>query len=139
MQAFGLELGALVPTGASGVGSGTSGLSANGIYSADVGPLHADLNVSATRLGSSDTGVSRIQKLWAASLSAPLGSQWGLIGEFSGTAQGGAVSTSQLLVAATCNISRRLVLDAGIAHSLRAGVPDASVFVGLTALGPRLF
>jgi hypothetical protein len=138
-QAFGLELGVSLPTGAAGVGGATAAWSVNGIYSADLGSLHTDLNLAATRIGAPGDGVSRLQKLWAASLSGPLGPRWGLLGEFSGTGQHGAAATSQLLVAATCNVSRRLVLDAGLARSLRSDGAQKSVFIGLTALGPRLF
>jgi len=42
-------------------------------------------------------------------------------------------------MAATYNASKSLALDAGLAQSLRARIPDASVFMGVTVLGPRLF
>jgi hypothetical protein len=138
-QAFGLELGVSLPTGAAAVGDATAAWSVNGIYSADLGVLHTDLNLAATRIGAPDAGVSRLQKLWAASLSGPLGPRWGLLGELSGTGQHGASATSQLLVAATYNASRRLVLDGGFARSLRSDNAQTSIFIGLTALGPRLF
>jgi hypothetical protein len=36
-------------------------------------------------------------------------------------------------------VSRRLVLDAGTAHSLRGGAPVWSVFTGVTWLAERVF
>ena len=121
------------------IGSGKSDYSLNAIYSADLGRLHTDLNVVATRIGAVDPGARRTQMLWAASLSASLSERWGVVGELSGTRQRGVGSTSQLLVAASCNVSKRVSLDAGFARSLRSGVSDRTFFTGVTVLGPRLF
>ena len=138
-RAFGLELGATAPTGRTGLGAKTAALSLNGIYSADLGALHTDLNLVATRFARADPGVARQQLLWAAALSGPLTPRLALTAEFSGTRQPGVGSTTQLLLATSWGVSRALVLDGGIARSLRRGVPDASLFFGLTVLGPRLF
>jgi hypothetical protein len=138
-SAFGLEAGVTLPTGHRGISSGKSDYSLNSIYSADIGSYHTDLNLEATRVGAVDPGVSRAQTLWAASLSKALSDRWGLTGEFSGTNQHGVEATSQFLFAASYGVSKRLVLDAGLARSIRPGAPDRSVFMGLTALGPRLF
>lgn len=62
-----------------------------------------------------------------------------MVGEFSGTRQRGVDGSSQFLLAASCNLSKTLTLDAGFARSLRSGAPDWSFFTGLTVLGPRLF
>ncbi len=138
-SALGLELGTTLPSGTSGISPSSPAYSFNGIYSADIGTWHADANLMATRIGVADAGVSRVQTLWAASLSKSLNGPWGLTGEFSGTNQRGAAGTSQFLLAATYNASKSLALDAGLAQSLRAGTADASVFMGVTVLGPRLF
>ena len=138
-SAFGLELGATLPTGRRGISSGKSDYSLNGIYSADIGAYHTDINLTSTRIGAVDPGTSRAQALWAASLSKSLSDRWGVVGEFSGTRQRGVDGTSQFLVAASYNVSKSLTLDAGFARSLRSGVPDRSFFTGLTLLGPHLF
>ena len=138
-SAFGLEAGATLPTGRRGISSGKSDYSIGGIYSADVGQYHTDINLVFTRIGTVDPGTNRTQTLWAASLSKSLTERWGVVGELSGTHQGGVDSTRQLLFAASYNVSKSLTLDAGLARSLRSGAPDWSVFTGLTVLGPRLF
>ena len=56
-----------------------------------------------------------------------------------GTRQNGTDHNSQLLFAASYNVSKSLVLDAGVARSLRSGVSDGSVFAGLTMLVGKLF
>lgn len=138
-QAFGVELGATLPTGRDGIGSGHSDTSLTGIYSADFGAWHLDANLAATRFGRADPATSRVQALWAAGLSRPLNERWSLAAELSGTRQRGASSSRQLLVAAGYSVSNRLALDIGAARSLRSGVPDWSAFAGLTWLAARLF
>jgi hypothetical protein len=138
-SAFGWELGATMATGRDGISSGTSAYSLNGIYSADMGPWHADLNLLVSRAGNADPGVSRNQWIWASALSRPLMGAWGLTGELSGTRQIGAPETRQFLLATTYGLGRTVVLDIGFSRSLRPGVNDAAAFAGITLLGPRLF
>lgn len=136
-SAFGLEGGVTLPTGNKDVSNGKADYAVNGIYSADLGDYHTDLNLAATRVGAIDAGVGRLQTLWAASLSRPFNDRWGVVGEFSGTRQHGMSATRQFLVAASYNASKSMTLDAGMAHSLRTG--DWSVFWGLTVLAGRVF
>jgi hypothetical protein len=141
-QAFGLEGGVAVPTARQDIGSGSgkADYSINAIYSADFAESwHTDLNLVTTRLGQVDPGAARTQLLWAAALSRALNDQWGVVGELSGTQQRGAAGTSQFLLAASYNVSKRLTLDAGAARSLRSGPPEWSAFTGLTWLAMRLF
>jgi hypothetical protein len=141
-SAFGLEGGVLVPTARSGVslGSGGTDLLLNGIYSTDLpAEMHTDLNLVAIRLGHPDPGASRTQWLWAAALSKALNERWGLTGELAGTQQGGATSSAQFLGAVTFNVSRALVLDAGLAHGIGASSNTRWAFAGLTWLAARLF
>jgi hypothetical protein len=79
--------------------------------------------------------------LWlaAASLSKSLDDHWSLVGEVSGTHRHGVADNGQLLLAASYNVSKRLVLDAGAARSLRAGAPTWSAFTGFTWLAGRVF
>ena len=138
-SAFGLELGATLPTAPAGIGSGKSDTSLTGIYSADLGLCHTDLNLGFTRVGLIAAGEGRVQTLWAASLSRPLNDRWGLVGEFSGTHRAGVPGTGQFLIAASYNFSKALVFDAGVARSTRSNVPDWSAFTGFTWLAARIF
>ena len=138
-SAFGLEGGATLPTGRNGISNGKASYSINGIYSADIGSYHTDLNLVGTRTGAADAGVSRAQVLWATSLSKALNDRWGVVAELSGTHQRGVDSTSQFLLAASYNVSKSITLDAGASRSLRSGAPDWSLFSGITMLVGRLF
>jgi hypothetical protein len=138
-SAFGLEAGVKFPTARPPLGSGKSDASLLGIYSADIGAYHTDLNLGLMRVGAVDPGVSHGQALWAAALSRSFLQRWGAVGELSGTHQHGVHATSQFLLATSYNVSKALTLDAGFAHSLRSGVSDHSLFAGFTVLGPRLF
>ncbi len=140
-SAFGLEGAATVPSSRRGLGSGSGkpDWGVNAIYSADFGAWHTDLNAAAARLGAHDAGTARTQLLGAASLSRALDERWGVVGEVSGTHQRGVESTRQLLVAASYNVSKRLVIDAGAARSLRAGASSWSAFTGFTWLAGRVF
>jgi len=140
-SAFGLEGGATLPSSRHGLGlgSGKPDWALNAIYSADFGAWHTDLNAAATRVGASDAGSARTQWLGAASLSRSLEDHWGVVAELAGTAQHGADGSRQLLVATSYSVSKRLVLDAGAARSLRSGAPVWSAFTGFTWLAARIF
>ena len=132
--AFGLEGGVNLPTAKDGLGSGKADYLLSGIYSANLGAYHTDLNLGATRVGQIDTGESRWQTNWAASLSRSITDRWGVAGEFSGTYRKGMLSTAQFLVAASCNYTKRIVFDAGAAVGLNRASPDWSLFAGVTLL-----
>jgi hypothetical protein len=138
-SAFGLEAAAVLPTARRGLGEGQAAYGVNAIYSADFGRWHTDINLVATRAGEADVGASRLQWLGAAALSTALDERWGVVGEVSGTNQRGVESTRQVLVAASYGVSKRLVLDAGAARSLRSGAPTWSAFTGFTWLAARVF
>jgi hypothetical protein len=138
-HAFGLEAGFTSPTGSQGLSAGHASQSLNGIYSADLGAYHTDLNLMGTRFAVVAHGVGRWQLLWAASLSRNLDERWGWLAELSGTQQHGLASTSQLLAGVTCNVSRRLAWDAGLARRLGSAGPNWTFFTGLTLLAGKLF
>jgi hypothetical protein len=138
-HAFGLEAGATFATGHAGISGEKTAYTVNGIYSADLGDFHTDINLAATRLGVADAGTSRMQALWAASLSWSIDDRWGWVGELSGTHQRGAGSQSQVLGAASYNVSKRLTLDAGLSRSVGAGDRHWSFFTGLTVLTGQVF
>ncbi|USX25286.1 transporter [Oxalobacteraceae bacterium OTU3CINTB1] len=129
--AFGLELGVKLPTAKDSIGSGRSDVVLNGIYSQDMGIVHMDANLNATRLGADEAGSGRIQKGWSASFSAPVSEKWGVTTELSGTHRRGQGNTAQLLVAATYSPTKRLTIDWGVARGLTPASPDWSLFSGI--------
>ena len=137
--AFGLEAGANLPTAKDGLGSGKTDYSVNGIYSADLGHYHMDLNLAPARLGRIDPGQGRWQTTWAGALSRPLNDRWGVVGEFSGTRQSGTPNTAQFLLAGSYNLSKRIVFDAGASRGLNRNSPDWSLFGGVTVLVGRIY
>ena len=129
--AFGLELGVKLPTAKDSIGSGRSDYVLNGIYSQDVGSVHMDANLNATRLGAYEAGSGRSQKGWSASFSAPVSEKWGATTELSGTRRSGQANTAQLLLAATYSPTKRLTIDWGVARGLTSASPDWSLFSGI--------
>jgi hypothetical protein len=139
-SAFGLELGAKLPTARAGLGSGRTDVDLNGIYSSDFAEnWHTDINVVATHTGGVDAGVGHWQKGWATALSRSLNEQWGVVGELSGTAQTGNASTAQALIAASYSVSRAVTLDIGVSRGLSPASGGWSAFSGITFLLAQLF
>jgi hypothetical protein len=138
-SAFGLEFGATLPTGQSGIVSGKADTDINAIYSADFGDWHTDINMTAIYQGAPDAGTSHLQTLWAVALSRPLNDVLGLVGEFSGTHQSGAGSAAQLLFAASYSVAKSLVLDAGVARRVSGGAPTWQAVAGFTWVAVRVF
>ena len=139
-SAFGLELGAAFPTARPGLqtGSGKTDWSLNGIYSADVGQWHGDLNLLNTRLGAKTDGASRLQTLGALAVSHPVSERWTAAGELSGVHQHGAPGTAQFLAALSVAIRHDLVVDFGFAHGLNHASPTWQAFAGVTVVLARL-
>ena len=140
-SAFGLELGGSFPTAHAELGSGSGGpdVSVNGIYSADIGVLHTDVNLLVTRLARVATDESQVQTLYAAALSGNLNARWGIVGELSGTHPHGADPTAQGLCAASYSAKRTIIFDGGVAKGFLSGASPWSVFLGVTALAGRVF
>jgi hypothetical protein len=140
-SAFGIELAVFAPTAPAGLhfGSGGTDYGVNAIYSTDFGSaFHTDLNYSVTRLGATESGQSRDLTLWAAALSYAIDPRWGVVGELSGTKQGGAASNELLLFAATYSPSKRITWDAGFARGMTSATPTWSLFAGCTFLVAHL-
>lgn len=139
-SAFGLDLGAKLPTAQAGLGSSHADIGLNGIYSRDFGAdWHTDINIGATHLGGVDVGLSPWQNNWAAALSRNLNERWGVVGEFSGTRQRGSARTVQALAAASYAASRAVTFDIGASKGLSSGSGGWSMFSGVTFLAARLF
>lgn len=139
-SAFGLETGVMVPTARHRLqtGSGKPDLSINGIYSADAGPWHGDLNVTETRFGARDASGSRMQILGALAISRRVGDGWTVEAEVSGTRQRNVAATSQMLAAVSFALRRDVVVDFGVAHGLNHASPTWQGFSGVTVVVGRL-
>ena len=133
-SAFGLEAGVIAPTARDGLGVGKAAYLINGIYSAELGDVSLDINLGSTRLNSVDAGEGRTGWNWATSASYEVTEKWGVIGEFSGSGRRGTASQSQFLTALTYNLSRKVVLDAGMAWGINSASPDSMAFAGITLL-----
>ncbi len=130
-SAFGLELGAKLPTANDAIGSGRADWSVNAIWSRDFGAVHLDANLNALRLGAADAGSSRTQWGASASFSTALSEHWGLTGELSGTRRAGTPSGTQLLTALTWSPSKRLSFDIGVARAARPAPATTALFAGV--------
>jgi hypothetical protein len=137
--AFGLELGAKLPTARTAIGSGEADYTLNTIFSKDLGPVHMDANANLTRLGAWEAGTGRNQTGLSASFSTPVAERWSATAELSGTRRSHAGNTSQLLLAAAYSPSKFMTIDAGLAHGLSAAAPDWSLFTGLVVPLARLW
>ena len=129
--AFGVELGAKLPTANDSIGSGRADYTLNTIFSRDIGSVHMDANLNATRLGVFDDGTGRTQFGASASFSGALSDHWGLTGEVSGTHRSGAPNGTQLLAAITYSPSKRLTFDFGLARAVRPTPTTTQVFAGV--------
>ncbi len=128
---FGIEFTAKAPTAKDSLGSGKSDYTLNGIFSKDVGDVHMDLNLNATRLGAIDPGTGRTQAGWASSFSTPISEKWTATGELSGTHQSGTRNTALALAALTYSPTPRMAIDFGVAKGLNSASQDWSFFTGI--------
>ena len=137
--AWGLELGETFPTATNNVGISRAQTTVNGIFSSDFAPgWHTDINVNETRVGGFGAG-GAWQLGVAAAFSRNLSDAWGVVGEFSGTHQGGTQDTAQFLAAASWNQSPAAVFDFGAARGLTDASPHWQVFAGVTVRLGKLF
>lgn len=130
-SALGVELGAKLPTANERIGSGKSDFTVNTIYSRDIGAVHMDANLNATRLGLVDAGTSSTQVGASASFSTAVAERWGVTGEVSGTRRSGADSGVQWLTALAYSPNQRLTIDIGIARAMRPAPATTSLFTGV--------
>ena len=138
-SAFGLEWGAKFPTADDGIGSGKRDVGFNGIYSRDIGQVRIDANLGATKLGLIEQRQARWQYPWAVAVSRSVNDDWGLAIEASGVYRHGAGATTQMLVAAGYNVTKRLVLDCGMVSGTSNAAPKWSAFMGVTYLAAKFW
>ena len=134
-----MELGVKLPTADDNIGSGKTDTTLNTIYSRDLGTVHMDANVNATRFGLVDPGSSRTQWGASAAFSTALSEQWGITGEVSATRRSGADSGVQWLTALTWSPSKRLTFDLGVARAVRPTPAATSLFAGVVFPIARLW
>ena len=137
--AFGMEFATKLPTANETIGSGKADVTINTIYSRDLGPVHMDANLNATRLALVDPGSARVQLGTSASFSTALSQRWGLTGELSGTHRAGADNGAQLLTALTFSPSKHLTFDVGVARAVRPLPATTSLFAGVVFPIARLW
>ncbi len=128
---FGFELGVKLATAKDSIGSGKTDTSLNVIYSKDLGSVHMDANLNATRLGAYEADTGRVQTGLSASFSTPLNAQWGITAELSGTRRRGAESSRQLLGALSYSPSKQLTFDIGAARTAKPAPGSTSIFLGV--------
>ncbi|MEC4718448.1 transporter [Noviherbaspirillum sp. CPCC 100848] len=128
--AFGLEVGAKLPTAKDAIGVGKVEYTLNGIYSQDFGPIHMDTNINATRIGQVDPGVARTQKGLSVALSTELSSDWSSTAEVSGMRRRGTPTESQFLAAVVYSPNKRYAIDIGLTKGVNRASNNWSVFSG---------
>lgn len=137
--AWGIEAGYKEPTAKDTIGSGKKDYLVNMIYSVDRLGNRLDLNINGTHIGAINEGEGRTQYGWAAALSRGLDDNWTVFGELSGAYRRATPVTSQFMAGASYNISKRVVVDAGMARGLSSAAQDWSGFAGITVLTARLW
>ncbi|MFN8011349.1 MAG: hypothetical protein U0P81_08085 [Holophagaceae bacterium] len=117
---------------AKGIGTGTADREAALLVSKDFGDLHGDLNVLETWVGRAGGGHAR-QPAAALAFGYRLRGPWSLGAELYaiGASAAGPRTVSTLWNLA-CQVSSRLVLDAGVDRGLNRDAPRWNRFVGLT-------
>ena len=128
--AFGVEGGAILPTGREGIGKAAYAI--NSIFSADAGTWHSDTNVFGTRQALGEPGLGQWQWGWASSLSYAVSERFSLGGELSGTRQRGAPDSAQWLAAGSYLLPSGSVVDLGVARALKHSGATTQVFCGIT-------
>jgi hypothetical protein len=129
--AFGMEFGSKLPSANDSIGSGRADYALNTIFSRDLGALHLDANLNASRIGAIEAGSARAQFGASASVSTPLTQRWGITGELSGNRRSGAASNTQLLGAFTYSPSKRLTFDIGMARATHPTPATTQIFAGV--------
>ena len=129
--AFGMELGAKLPTARQSMGSGKADYALTAIYSQDIGPAHMDANLVATRIGAPDAGAARMEKALSVAFLLPLTTHWSGVAEASGVRRGGTPTTAQVLTAIAYSPNKKFSIDAGVAKGLNGASHDWSFFTGV--------
>jgi len=125
---------ATLPTATAGLGAGASGHSIQLLASKDFGKHHFDLNEGVQFVGRPGAAGYDRNYFTALSYFHPVTGKWGYTGEIAGFSRTNAATpaTMVLLNAATYNVSRRLILDAGAYFAVYGNLPRVTFFAGVT-------
>lgn len=136
---FGIEAGAKSPTAKTGLGSGKTDWTINGIASLDFAEdWRLDANLGFTRLGAVAPGESRNATLLAAALAKQI-SAWGLAIERSDSRQSGTPSARQWLAAVSYATTPQFVVDLAVARTRQGEERQHTLMLGFTWLSAKLF
>jgi hypothetical protein len=136
--AIGWEYGVKAPTAAHGVGSGSSDVVLNGIFSRGLAGHALDTNLNVTRLGGVPAGESPYQYGFSATVFRPLDDRLGVMAELSGSMRRGTSPQNQWLIAASYMMGPRLVFDAGLSGGGSSASHRVALFAGASMLLGRL-
>ncbi len=133
-SAFGLEVGARLPTAPETISRQQTDYLITGIYSTQIGNIGVDLNLGYTRLGGTASGRGKNNLFWAASTAYGLTERWSVAGELAGTARQGVKPFTQFLTSTSYFFTPRLVGDTGMAFGLNGASQEWTLFAGMTIL-----
>ncbi len=124
-----------LPTGHSGIGTGTTDVGLLLISSHEIGPVSLDVNVGYTHRSGNGASAPRTATLWTISAGVPVRGALGWIGELSGlpgtNGPRGQRPVVAVLTGPTWTARPWLVFDAGVSPTLRGPQPTY-VYAGLT-------
>jgi hypothetical protein len=134
LPTFSVLYTASFPTSTGAPGIGATGHSVDILVSKDFGKHHLDFNEGAHFLGRPGTGGYDRTYFTALSYAYALTRNWGLTSEIAGfsKANAGLPASMTLLLAATYNVSSRLVLDGGEYTAAYGNLPRVTFFTGVT-------
>ena len=138
-SAFGLEVGARLPTAPETISRQQTDYLITGIYSVGIGHMGVDLNVGYTRLGGTSSGRGKNNLFWAVSTAYGLNKLWSLASELAGTVRRDVKPFTQLLTSTSYFFSPRLVGDTGIAFGLNGASQEWTLFAGMTILVGKVY
>ena len=127
---------ATFPTGGDGVSAGAMTHAVTVLVSKDFGKHHFDANEGVQFVGRNGPGQSGFDRNYFTALaySYPFTRRWGMTAEAAGFSHLNAANPASmtLLGAATCTVSSRLVLDAGVYVAAFGNLPRVTGFAGFT-------
>jgi hypothetical protein len=138
-SAFGLEVGARLPTAPETISRQQTDYLITGIYSTEIGHIGIDLNVGYTRLGGTASGRGKNNLFWAVAPAYGLTKRWSVAGELAGTVRRDVKPFMQFLTSTSYFFLPRLVGDTGIAFGLNGASQEWTLFAGMTILLGKVY
>ena len=134
LPTFSVLYTASFPTSTGGPGIGAAGHGVDLLFSKDFGKHHFDFNEGVRLLGRPGADGYDRSYFTAFDYARALPRKWGLAVEIAGFSRANASTAASmaLLLAATNNVSPRLVLDAGEYTAVYGNLPRVTFFLGIT-------